>query len=230
MPCGFTRRQLVFGLPWMASGCAAVASGGPSKSDIGTAAIYGTVNDPPFVIPAVDLASIDPRVLRQEVTYRGSYEPGTVIISIAEHRLYLIEDGGRALRFGVAVGRAEALNFRGAAVIGRKVAWPSWTPTPNMIARIPKYGAYAGGMRGGPKNPLGARALYLYRAGEDTNFRIHGTNEPDSIGKAVSSGCIRLFNQDIIYLHDRLPIGTPVMVLHGTLRETSSRAKQATLT
>jgi len=205
----------------MVSGCAAIAFDVPSKSDIAATAIYGSVKDPPFIIPAVDLATVDSRVLRQEVPYRGSYGPGTVIISITEHQLYLIEDGGRALRFGVAVGRAEALNFRGSAVIGRKVVWPSWTPTPNMIARIPKYGAYAGGMRGGPKNPLGARALYLYRDGQDTNFRIHGTNEPDSIGKAVSSGCIRLFNQDIIYLYDRLPIGTPVVVLHGALRETS---------
>jgi lipoprotein-anchoring transpeptidase ErfK/SrfK len=216
----FTRRQLMLGLPLALAGCAA----GPpytaaAVTDSGYAATYGALKDPPYTIPALDLAGIDPGVLRQDVPYRGSYQPGTVIISIGERRLYLVEDGGRARRFGIGVGREEALNFRGSAIIGRKAKWPSWTPTQNMIARIPKYAAYADGMRGGPGNPLGARALYLYRNDQDTHFRVHGTNEPKSIGKAASSGCIRLFNHDIVYLYDRLAIGTPVVVLHGAASE-----------
>jgi len=99
------------------------------------------------------------------------------------------------------------------AVIGHKESWPSWTPTANMMRAMPHYRAYASGMAGGTENPLGARALYLYRDGEDTYFRLHGTNEPDTIGTAVSSGCIRLVNQDIIDLYNRVPVGAPVVVL-----------------
>jgi lipoprotein-anchoring transpeptidase ErfK/SrfK len=130
-------------------------------------------------------------------------------------RLYLIKANGRALRYAVGVGREEALNFRGSAVIGNKEVWPRWTPTASMIARIPRYKAFAGGMPGGLENPLGARVLYLYRDKHDTFFRLHGTNEPESIGGAVSSGCIRLFNQDIIDLYNRVPVGTTVMVLQA---------------
>ena len=119
------------------------------------------------------------------------------------------------MRYSVGVGRAEALNFRGSAVIGRKEKWPHWTPTATMIAAMPRYRAYAGGMKGGLDNPLGARALYLYRDGHDTYFRLHGTNEPESIGHAVSSGCIRLLNQDIIDLYNRVPVGTHVTVVQG---------------
>lgn len=222
MPHDFTRRHIVLGIPFVLAGCGAIAPDVASGvTDFRDAPIYGLIKDPPFTIAALDLADIDPSVLRQEVAYHGPYQPGTMVVSIGERRLYIVENGGRALRFGIGVGRAEELNFRGSAVIGRKVKWPSWTPTPNMIARIPEYAAYAGGMRGGPNNPLGARALYLYRDGQDTNFRVHGTNEPKSIGKAVSSGCIRLFNQDIVYLYNRLAIGTPVVVLHGAMREVS---------
>jgi lipoprotein-anchoring transpeptidase ErfK/SrfK len=216
----FTRRHLILGLPLALAGCAASAPYvAAAVTDPRYAALYGTLKDPPYTIPALDLAEIDPSVLRQDVPYRGSYQPGTVIISIRERRLYLVEDGGRAWRFGIGVGREEGLNFRGSAIIGRKAKWPSWTPTPNMIAHIPKYAAYADGMRGGLGNPLGARALYLYRNDEDTHFRVHGTNEPKSIGKAASSGCIRLFNHDIIYLYDRLGIGTPVVVQREAVSE-----------
>jgi lipoprotein-anchoring transpeptidase ErfK/SrfK len=164
------------------------------------------------MVAPLDFATVDPSLLRQEVSYRAPYRPGTVVVNIRERRLYLVEPGGRALRYAVGVGRSEALNFRGSAVIGRKEAWPRWTPTANMMRAIPQYRAYAGGMDGGIENPLGARALYLYRGGADTNFRLHGTNEPESIGRAVSSGCIRLFNQDIIDLYNRVPVGTPVVV------------------
>ncbi|MCP8939649.1 L,D-transpeptidase [Alsobacter sp. SYSU M60028] len=149
---------------------------------------------------------------RREVAYSGPYKPGTVIVRTDARRLYLVQPGGRAIRYAVGVGREEALNFRGSAVIGRKAEWPSWTPTENMMRRIPEYRAYAGGMPGGIDNPLGARALYLYRDGSDTHFRLHGTNDPSSIGQAVSSGCIRLTNDDIVDLYSRVPLGAPVVV------------------
>jgi lipoprotein-anchoring transpeptidase ErfK/SrfK len=153
--------------------------------------------------------------MRQEVAWHGRERPGTIVVNVPQRRLYLVEAGGRAIRYGVGVGRAEAMNFRGSAVIGRKEKWPHWTPTANMMAAIPLYRSYARGMDGGPGNPLGPRALYLYRDGRDTFFRLHGTTEPETIGTAVSSGCIRLFNQDIIDLYDRVKVGTRVVVVQG---------------
>src|SRR5208282_5810101 len=111
--------------------------------------------------------------------------------------------------------REEALNFRGSAVIGRKAEWPHCTPTSDMIHRMPIYAHYAAGLPGGIDNPLGARALYLYRGNQDTDFRLHGTIEPETIGTKVSSGCIRLFNHDIIDLYNRVPVGARVVVLQG---------------
>jgi hypothetical protein len=126
--------------------------------------------------------------------------------------LYYIEEGGRAIRYGIAVGR-EGYGFSGNAYVGHKREWPSWTPTKNMIRREPDiYGPLSGGMEGGLSNPLGARALYLYRGGRDTYYRIHGTNNASTIGRATSAGCIRLFNQDILDLFERVPSGTPVHV------------------
>jgi lipoprotein-anchoring transpeptidase ErfK/SrfK len=191
----FSRRAVVAGLPFLLAGCA----GG-----------YGPVTGEPHPLPFV---WTDPGLLRQEVVYSASYRPGTVVVNIRERRLYLVQPGGRAQRYAVGVGRAEALNFHGSAVIGRKESWPRWTPTANMMRATPRYRAYAGGMAGGIENPLGARALYLYRGGQDTYFRLHGTNEPHTIGTGVSSGCIRLFNHDIIDLYNRVPVGAPVVVL-----------------
>jgi lipoprotein-anchoring transpeptidase ErfK/SrfK len=150
-----------------------------------------------------------------DIASRQVYVGSTLRADIKRRKLYLIEGGGRALRYAVGVGRDEALNFHGSAVIGRKEKWPRWTPAASMIVTIPRYRAYAGGMAGGLGNPLGARALYLYRDGRDTYFRLHGTNEPQSIGHAVSSGCIRLFNQDIMDLYNRVPLGTHVTVVQG---------------
>lgn len=206
---------MLAGLPWLLAGCAGSSRFDwpvPTYSEFGH---YGPVTDGSITIPALDLTTVDASLLRQEVPWHGPQRPGTIVVAIAERRLYFVESGGRALRYAVGVGREEALNFRGSAVIGNKEVWPRWTPTASMIARIPRYAAYAGGMPGGLENPLGARALYLYRDQRDTYFRLHGTNEPESIGSAVSSGCIRLFNQDIIDLYGRVPIGTPVMVLQG---------------
>jgi lipoprotein-anchoring transpeptidase ErfK/SrfK len=198
-----SRRAVVIGLPLLAAGC--VSTGGN----------YGTISDGGFIVPAIDLTTVDSSLLRQEVTWRGKERPGSIVVNVPERRLYLVQEGGRALRYAVGVGRSEGVNFRGTAVIGRKEKWPHWTPTANMMAAMPVYRDYASGMDGGLDNPLGARALYLYRDGHDTFFRLHGTNEPESIGHAVSSGCIRLFNQDIIDLYDRVPVGTHVKVVQG---------------
>jgi lipoprotein-anchoring transpeptidase ErfK/SrfK len=177
------------------------------------AAAYGPVNDHGHEIPPLDLTRIDPSLLRQQVAFAGPYRRGTVVVNIGERRLYFAQPGGVAMRYAVGVGREEALNFRGSAVIGRKAEWPHWAPTSDMIRRMPIYAHYVNGLPGGINNPLGARALYLYRGNQDTDFRLHGTNEPDTIGTKVSSGCIRLFNHDIIDLYNRVPVGAPVVVL-----------------
>ena len=152
-------------------------------------------------------------MLRRQVAFAGPYRPGTIVVNIGERHLYFVEPGGMAMRYTVGVGREEALNFRGNAVIGRKAEWPHWTPTGDMIRRMPIYAHYTAGLPGGINNPLGARALYLYRGNQDTYFRLHGTNEPETIGQKVSSGCIRLLNHDIIDLYNRAPVGTHVVVL-----------------
>lgn len=175
-------------------------------------AMYGPMPDEEFPLPPIDVADVDPQWLRQEVAFAASEPVGTIVIDPDARHLYLVRERGRAIRYGVGVGR-EGYGFRGAAIIGRKAKWPRWTPTPNMIAEDPeKNGPWAKGMEGGLGNPLGARALYLYADGRDTLYRIHGTNEPDSIGKSVSSGCIRLFNHDIIDLYGRTPVGSRVVV------------------
>lgn len=149
---------------------------------------------------------------REDVAYTGPEAPGTVVVDTFARKLYLVGEGGTATRYSIAVGR-EGLSFRGEGVVGRKAEWPSWTPTANMVRTRPDlYAAYAGGLPGGLTNPLGARALYLYRGGRDTMFRIHGTADAASIGHATSAGCIRLFNQDAIDLYNRVPNGTRVKV------------------
>ena len=214
------RRAVLTGAGLLLAGCAAPQQAPPRPSlgfgfPLGAASRYGAIDDHGIEIPALDLAQINPELLREEVSYRAPFRPGTVVVNVAERRLYLVEPNGAALRYAVGVGREEALNFHGSAVIGRKAEWPSWTPTATMMAKLPGYAAYAGGMPGGIDNPLGARALYLYRGDRDTFFRLHGTIEPETIGTPVSSGCIRLFNQDIIDLYNRVPLGAPVMVLQG---------------
>lgn len=174
---------------------------------------YGEINDNGTIIPAVDTSKIDPRYLRQIVDYQTDEPVGTIIVDPQNRFLYLVMEGGKAMRYGVGVAKA-GLEFEGQADILRKAAWPGWVPTPDMIKREPeRYGPYAKGLDGGLHNPLGARALYLYKDGKDTLYRIHGTNEPWSIGKPVSSGCIRLLNHDIIDLYNRVPKGARVVVL-----------------
>jgi len=173
---------------------------------------YAELHTEKFPVESVDTSAIDPRFLRQVVDYRTSEPPGTVLVDPANRFLYLIQGDGKALRYGVGVGRA-GLEFTGMANVSLKQQWPHWTPTAAMIAREPRrYKKWAAGMEGGTGNPLGARALYLFKGGNDTRYRIHGTTEPESIGKAVSSGCIRMMNQDIIDLYDRVPLGAKVVV------------------
>ncbi|RDW11692.1 L,D-transpeptidase [Paracoccus thiocyanatus] len=148
-----------------------------------------------------------------EVAIRDDFEVGSIVVVSKDFFLYHVIAPGRAVRYGVAVGTAE-LVWKGRATVGRKTEWPSWTPTPAMIERNPgQYAKWADGMPGGPSNPLGARALYLYDAkGNDTAIRIHGTTEPNSIGRAVSNGCIRMRNEAVMALFEQVPIGTPVYV------------------
>jgi len=177
------------------------------------ATYYAAKTDEPFPVPAIDLRRVPQQFWRQEVDYPTSHAPGTIVVNTSQRFLYLVGSNGRALRYGVGVGREEGLNFRGNATIARKAEWPRWTPTANMIKTQPeRYGPVAAGLPGGLNNPLGPRALYLYRNGKDTHFRLHGTLEPYTIGQQVSSGCIRLINQDIIDLHSRVPTGTKVIV------------------
>nr|WP_229669172.1 L,D-transpeptidase [Pseudooceanicola nanhaiensis] len=176
-------------------------------------ALYGATEDHGRMIPAVPEAALGDRNRRQEVDYWTDEAPGTIIVDPFSRFLYLVLENDRAMRYGVAVGE-QGRSFSGEATIPFKREWPRWTPTPNMLKRDPDlYEPYRRGMEGGLKNPLGARALYLFRGGRDTLYRIHGTNNPFSIGKAVSSGCIRLFNQDIVDLHERVRAGARVRVL-----------------
>lgn len=149
----------------------------------------------------------------REVRVREQYAPGQIVVFPRNFFLYHVFDSERAIRYGVGVGKA-GLEFTGTAIIQRKAEWPSWRPTNNMIRRNPdRYAQFADGVPGGPNNPLGARALYLYREGRDTYYRIHGTTEPWSIGQSVSNGCIRMLNDHVIQLYEQVPVGTPVTVV-----------------
>jgi lipoprotein-anchoring transpeptidase ErfK/SrfK len=161
------------------------------------------VGDEPGLV-ADDSVELPPEYQKQMVLYRTTEAPGTIIIATSERHLYLVQGNGRALRYGIGVGR-DGFTWQGLLKISRKAEWPDWTPPPEMIARQPYLPRF---MAGGPGNPLGARALYLGA----TVYRIHGTNRPDTIGTAVSSGCFRLVNTDVSDLYDRIPVGTKVIV------------------
>jgi lipoprotein-anchoring transpeptidase ErfK/SrfK len=156
---------------------------------------------------------IDPIYEPQEVEYYDGEAPGTIVINSQDKFLFLVEEGNRARRYGVAIGK-EGLGWTGEARIASKVEWPSWTPTDEMIARSPEhYAKYKDGMPGGPTNPLGARAMYLYQGKTDTHIRIHGTTQPWTIGSAASNGCFRMVNEHVVDLYRRVRIGTKVVVL-----------------
>jgi lipoprotein-anchoring transpeptidase ErfK/SrfK len=168
----------------------------------------------PNMAPAVHFEKPDEKFDRQVVAYEGSEEPGTIVIDTAEKFLYYVMEDGQAIRMGVGVGR-EGFGWTGIVHVGNKQVEPKWFPPAEMVERQPELAKYTGeGMPGGEGNPLGARALYLYDdAGKDTLYRIHGTIEPYSIGHNVSSGCIRLLNENVIELFELVPVGTKVVVL-----------------
>lgn len=162
------------------------------------------VGDQPGYVPNQNDEQLDPKWQKTVVFYRTTESPGTIIVHTSERYLYVVQPGGRALRYGIGVGR-DGFQWQGLMKITRKQEWPDWTPPEEMIQRQPYLPRW---MAGGPGNPLGARALYL----GGTVYRIHGTNQPQTIGTAVSSGCFRLTNPDVSDLYERIPVGTKVVV------------------
>jgi lipoprotein-anchoring transpeptidase ErfK/SrfK len=159
-----------------------------------------------------DAEKIPPEFRRTLVDYQTSEKPGAVIVDTNQRYLYHVEEGGKATRYGVGVGK-EGRTWYGEAVIGRKEKWPVWTPTPEHIAEHPYIVKYSKGMPGGKGNPMGARALYLYQGDIDTVIRIHGAYKPDLIGKRSTAGCISMINPDVVHLYDRVNLGTRVVIL-----------------
>ncbi len=218
----FTRRSLLLG---MAATTLAACNSRMEQEPLVTAYapqidpyyadLYAAIPGEEFPVPAIDLRQVGPEFLRRQVPYPTADRPGTIVVDPDARYLYLVQEGGMAMRYGVGVGKA-GFGWSGRARVQYKRRWPRWTPTDNMIMRDPDLEQWRGGMEPGLENPLGARALYLFEGGRDTLYRIHGTNEPWSIGQSMSSGCIRLLNQDIIDLHDRIPTGSPVVVLDST--------------
>lgn len=183
----------------------------PASSQRGTLVIQAQDELPdeetPGVVPQEQEAA--PQFQKQVVFFRTNEEPGTIIVHTSERFLYLVLGNNRALRYGVGVGR-DGFTWMGLHKITRKAEWPDWRPPPEMIERQPYLPRF---MAGGPGNPLGARALYI----GTTIYRIHGTNQPHTIGHAVSSGCFRMVNNDVIDLFDRVPVGTRVIVKHAPM-------------
>lgn len=209
--CGMNRRFFLGG------GMAATAFGlagcvETATQTFGTVPSIGLATREKFAVPYVNLQTIPPEFRRARVSYVTDQPPGTIVVDTAARHLFFVEERGKATRYGIGVGR-QGFGWKGNATIQRKSEWPDWRPPAEMIQRDPRLVKYRDQpWPGGPKNPLGARALYLYQGGRDTLYRLHGTNEPRSIGKAMSSGCIRLLNQDVVHLYERTPIGTKVIV------------------
>ncbi|MEM1287280.1 MAG: L,D-transpeptidase [Pseudomonadota bacterium] len=199
-----SRRSLLLG----ALGSAAAASSARAESAV--SAFLASLNDSPST-SGQRAFRLDPKFRPQTVSYSGRERKGTIVVDVANKFLYHVNGDGTARRYGIGVGR-DGFRWAGAAVVGRKAQWPTWTPPRAMIRRQPEIRKWAGGMPGGEDNPLGARALYLYRGGRDTLYRIHGTNAPWSIGQAMSSGCIRMMNSSVEELYERVRVGSRVIV------------------
>ena len=206
----FDRRSLLLG---GAAGVGALSLGGCMATDGMSRAEaekwYGAVSDKKFDIPPVDVGKIDPKYYRRTMAYPSKEAPGTIIVDPSNYYVYRIEGDGMATRYGANVGRQGFL-WSGDAYVGRKAEWPGWTPPAAMLKRRPDLPRH---MAGGVDNPLGARAMYLYSGNRDVGYRIHGSNEPDTIGQAVSSGCIRMLNADVEDLYERVRVGAKVVVL-----------------
>lgn len=207
----FNRRELIAGaLASAAMGVGPVPAAAATKPPSKTSWFAGTAVDNGVTFKLTNFAVIDRKWQKQMVKYKSSEPAGTVVVDTRNHFLYLILENQTAIRYGVGVGR-EGFQWFGRANIDRKALWPKWTPPPEMLKRRPDLPPFVDG--GSPTNPLSARALYLYNNGADTGYRLHGTLEPDSIGKDVSSGCIRMFPEHVIDLYQRCPIGTAAQVL-----------------
>jgi lipoprotein-anchoring transpeptidase ErfK/SrfK len=171
-------------------------------------------------------ASIPEPYRRHIVSYTRKEAPGTIVVDSDARFLYYVLPDGQAIRYGITVGE-DAMRWSGVAKIGNKTEWPGWTPTASEHARLGPLPAH---VSGGPANPMGARALYLFESGKDTLYRIHGTNQPEYIGQAISSGCIRMTNEDVIDLYNRAKVGTPVVVIAPGQGDSSSRSLVASST
>lgn len=176
------------------------------------AEIYGPLPDEPFAVPGVRFDVLDPTYLRQVVDYETAERVGTVVVDTQNRLLYLTMSEGKAIRYGIGIGRA-GFEWSGRAVIKFKRSWPTWTPPTEMIGRLPELEKWRGGMPPGLDNPLGARALYIFKDGADTLYRLHGNGDVTSIGQAVSSGCVRLLHHDVIDLYNRVADESPIVVI-----------------
>jgi len=224
-----------------AAGCATTASpntpapppakpslpmGPASEAELETR--YAALEDGGHLISAVPFREMNAKYYRQRVQDPTREKPGTVVVDTAGRFLYLTEPGGTAMRYGVGIGR-DGFAWQGQGIIHWRQAWPRWKPPAEMIARqadLEKYSVANGGMEPGVKNPLGARALYIFQNGQDTLYRLHGTGDWRSIGRAVSSGCVRLINQDVIDLYRRVPHHAPIVVYQSPLWDATAGASE----
>lgn len=191
------------------------------------ASMYAGLTDDGHKLPTIPVDKLNKKFVRQVVIDPTFEKPGTIVIDTSTHFLYLVLPDRKALRYGVSLGKA-GFEWTGTALVQYKKAWPVWTPPPEMIKRKPELAKYATGMPPGPQSPLGARALYLFKNGKDTMYRIHGTPEWDSIGKNASSGCLRMINQDVIDLFARVSGPTTVHVRHSMYLGASSGSAGST--
>ncbi|MEP3436175.1 MAG: L,D-transpeptidase [Hoeflea sp.] len=220
------RRQFIYGAASTSvlalSGCTTATKVGQPVEKLPTSqnssnimTMYGPMPEERFPLPAIEISKVPSKFRRRQVNFTSPYPVGTVIVDTKTYYLHLVQENGQAMRYGVGLGR-QGFEWSGEGVIQWKQAWPKWTPPDEMIARQPeleKWSADNGGMPPGLSNPLGARALYIFQNGKDTLYRIHGSPEYWTIGKSVSSGCVRMINQDIVDLYGRVTSGARLIVL-----------------
>jgi lipoprotein-anchoring transpeptidase ErfK/SrfK len=220
------RRQFIYGAASTSvlalSGCTTATKVGQPVEKLPTSqnssnimTMYGPMPEERFPLPAIEISKVPSKFRRRQVNFTSPYPVGTVIVDTKTYYLHLVQENGQAMRYGVGLGR-QGFEWSGEGIIQWKQAWPKWTPPDEMIARQPeleKWSADNGGMPPGLSNPLGARALYIFQNGKDTLYRIHGSPEYWTIGKSVSSGCVRMINQDIVDLYGRVTSGARLIVL-----------------